>query len=70
MSFLIIYAMCDCIDLIMDAMFWYGNLIEDSIWEKIDQISFKKIWLQISLIEYYLTSNINDDVQYQELVQT
>jgi hypothetical protein len=70
MSFLIIYAMCDCIDLIMDAMFWYGNLMEDSIWEKIDQISFFKFWLQISLIEYYLTSNINDDVQYQELVQT
>jgi hypothetical protein len=33
-SFLIIYAMCNCIDLIMDAMFWYNDLIEDSIWEK------------------------------------
>jgi hypothetical protein len=39
-SFLIIYAMCNCIDLMMDAMFWYSNLIEDSIWEKIDQIRF------------------------------
>ncbi len=38
-SFLIIYAMCNCIDLIMDAMFWYSDLTEDSIWEKIDQIS-------------------------------
>jgi len=30
----------------MDAMFWYSDLIEDSIWEKIDQkiiiISFFK----------------------------